>query len=152
MFEIVAMIQCKINCTYGHKQEFVQTTCGPAGKFWQMYQQVEIQDYTGRLLYHDNWNHLHWYDHLQLGLGSHSGQLQWKNNPSKMPNKISKQNNPNQKYQKKELTKFTIKKTKSQLSINNVFRVNYCTVHNKFSDIKPTDDNSSTSLKKKKMN
>lgn len=53
---------------------------------------------------------------------------------------------------KKELTKFTIKKTKSQLSINNVFRVNYCTVHNKFSDIKPTDDNSSTSLKKKKMN
>lgn len=48
-----------MNDTYEHKQEFVQTTCDPVGKFWQRYQQVESQDYTGRLQYHDNWNHLH---------------------------------------------------------------------------------------------
>lgn len=59
MLKIVAIIQWKINCTYGHKQEFVQTTCDPVDKFWQMFQQAESQDYTGRLQCHGNWNHLH---------------------------------------------------------------------------------------------
>lgn len=59
MFKIVAEIQWKINGTYGHKREFVQTTCDPVDKFWQMSQQVESQDYTDKLRCHDNWNHHH---------------------------------------------------------------------------------------------